>query len=157
MALSELRFPGCITYEKEVDERALNAKAFPLLLIMLTENTFKHNLVMGEPLTLIVRVSVNDSADRVHLIHIDSGEGYPQEFLERFADGSPDQLNAPDGRHVGIQNNIQRLKLYFGETASIHFSNEPGMGARVDIDFPLQSCEESLTANQDTNKEAIIS
>ena len=157
VALSELRFPGCITYEKEVDERALNAKAFPLLLIMLTENTFKHNLVMGEPLTLIVRVSVNDSADRVHLIHIDSGEGYPQEFLERFADGSPDQLNAPDGRHVGIQNNIQRLKLYFGETASIHFSNEPGMGARVDIDFPLQSCDGSLSENQDANKEAIIS
>ncbi len=157
VALSELRFPGCITYEKEVDERALNARAFPLLLIMLTENTFKYNLVMGEPLKLIVRVDVNEAGDRIHLVHIDSGEGYPQEFLDHYSSESKEYFDAPDGQHIGIRNNIQRLKLYFGETAEIEFSNEPGLGARVDIDIPLLPLSESERLNQETNKEAIIS
>ncbi|MBP3218561.1 MAG: histidine kinase [Lachnospiraceae bacterium] len=157
VALSELRFPGCITYEKEVDERALNARAFPLLLIMLTENTFKYNLVMGEPLKLIVRVEVNEAGDRIHLVHIDSGEGYPQDFLDRYSNEGEEYFDAPDGQHIGIRNNIQRLKLYFGETAEIKFSNEPGLGARVDIDIPLLPLSESERLNQETNKEAIIS
>jgi len=155
--LSKLRFPGCITYTAEIDPAAKGAMVFPLILIMFTENTFKYNLVMGEPLKLIVRVDVNEAGDRIHLVHIDSGEGYPQEFLDHYSSESKEYFDAPDGQHIGIRNNIQRLKLYFGETAEIKFSNEPGLGARVDIDIPLLPLSESERLNQETNKEAIIS
>ena len=32
-----------------------------------------------------------------------------------------------------------RLRLMFGDMASIFFSNEPGLGARIDIDIPFIS------------------
>ncbi len=139
--LSKLRFPGCITYTAEIDPEASDAMVFPLILIMFTENTFKYNLVMGEPLQVIVRASLTGTDDdnrRLHLVHIDSGPGYSQEFIEKF-NSSAGEFRLKDGTRVGIHNVDRRLRLYYGDSADLTLSNEPGLGARTDIDIPYIS------------------
>ena len=44
-----------------------------------------------------------------------------------------------NGYGIGIYNTVMRLRLMFGDMASIFFSNEPGLGARIDIDIPFIS------------------
>ena len=137
ISLSELRFPGCIDSAIEIGDDAWNAMVFPLILIMFTENTFKYNLVMGEPLRLIVRAGVYelDGQKRLLLTHIDSGSGYPDDILRFASEGFPGDASA-DGAHIGLRNNYRRLQLYYGDTAQMRLSNEPGMGARIEMDIP---------------------
>ncbi len=136
--LTKLRFPGCIIYEKEVDENSLNAAVFPIMLIMFMENAFKFNLVMGEELKVMIKADVyeKDGEKRLHIVHIDSGEGYSQEYLEGFKKDHSIVIDEGDGSQVGIKNVVHRLQLYYDETATMELSNEPGMGARIDVDIP---------------------
>ena len=138
VALSEIRFPGCITFEMEISEEASRAMVFPLILIMFTENTFKYNLVMGEKLKLIVRAEVyeKDGEKRLHLTHIDSGGGYSEDIMESINQASTAAIADSDGAKIGLRNIAKRLQLYYGESAVLKLSNEPGMGARNDIDIP---------------------
>ncbi len=138
VALSELRFPGCITFELDVSEEASKAMVFPLILIMFTENTFKYNLVMGEPLKVIVRAEVyeKDGEKRLHLTHIDSGSGYSEDILQAGDMMNSSEIAGSDGSQVGLRNIGRRLSLYYGDSAKLVLSNEPGMGARNDMDLP---------------------
>ncbi len=138
--LTSLRFPGCITFCSDIDDEVRNAMVFPLILIMITENTFKLNLVMGEPLKLTLSIHIINRNDEKRLIitHIDSGSGYPQEILDKY-NHPDDQILAGScaGTKIGISNLIKRLRLYYDNTAVLHLSNEPGMGARTEIDIPF--------------------
>lgn len=138
VALSELRFPGCITFEMDISEEASRAMVFPLILIMFTENTFKYNLVMGEQLKLTVRAEVyeKEGEKRLHLTHIDSGGGYPEEIIQMVNYGTASGIAGADGQKIGVRNIAHRLQLYYGESAELKLSNEFGMGARNDIDIP---------------------
>ena len=138
VALSELRFPGCITFEMDISEEASRAMVFPLILIMFTENTFKYNLVMGEQLKLTVRAEIyeKEGEKRLHLTHIDSGGGYPEEIIQMVNYGTASGIAGADGQKIGVRNIAHRLQLYYGESAELKLSNEFGMGARNDIDIP---------------------
>ncbi|MBR6404927.1 MAG: histidine kinase [Lachnospiraceae bacterium] len=138
VALTDLRFPGCLTFEMDISEEASRAMVFPLILIMFTENTFKYNLVMREPLKLIVRAYVyeKDGEKRLHIEHIDSGSGYEENVLQRGNEIASQEIAGSGGAQIGLRNIGQRLRLYYNDTAELKLSNEPGMGARNDIDIP---------------------
>lgn len=131
--LTKLRFPNCITYETEFDDAAMDAGVFPILLIGFVENTFKHNLIMGESLIIkcISKRYQENGEERLHFTIIDSGEGYSDDFLEDFYN---DKIT--DSERIGIKNVENRLKLYYDDSAYMKLSNEEGMGARTDIDIP---------------------
>lgn len=155
--LTKIRFPGCITYEKDIDEMAPSAEVFPLILIMFMENAFKFNLIMGEE--LIVKVSANvylkNDEKRLHISHVDSGEGFSEEFLEQFNNDQYILITDKDGNHVGIKNVVSRLRLYYDESAVMKLSNEPGMGARIDLDIPY--VEYQKPKDEKTTMKGIIS
>lgn len=139
--LTKIRFPDCVTYECSVEPLCEDASVFPMILLMLTENTIKYNLVMGEP--LILRIAghsfIRDDVRYIHLTHIDSGDGFSGEHLDKL--NRLHEFNSPptDGNHVGLYNVLKRMDiLYYGQ-GSIVFSNEPQMGARIDIEVPYES------------------
>lgn len=141
--LTNIRFPGCMTYEHRIDPICENAAVFPMILLMMTENTIKYNLVMGEPLLLQIFVSscVQDGVRRIHLTHIDSGDGFDEESLDALNNLEADSLPMPAGFQVGLYNVFKRLKLLSQGQGSIRFSNEPRMGARIDIEIPYTEYE----------------
>ncbi len=138
LELTELRFPGCLFYSFDLSEDAQNASVFPLILLVLTENTIKHNMIMGEFLTvkIIGYTYVNGSEKRMHLTHIDTGEGFRQATLNEITKLAAHPAPKVDGKNIGLYNIAKRLKLIYNESATIQFANEPGSGARIDIDFP---------------------
>ncbi len=136
--LTKIRFPGCLTYESRISPETKDASVFPLILLMFTENTIKYNMVMEEP--LLIKISsdmvLKGKEKWIHLTHIDSGEGFPEDMLDKLYDRNNKKPNQREGSHLGIHNVAKRLDLVYGEAAAIHFSNEPGLGARIDIDIP---------------------
>lgn len=146
LSLTQLRYPGILSYEIEADEQARSARIFPHMLLMLTENSIKANLVMGENFRVFIRCKVYERSGemRVHLTHIDSGSGFKPQSLETYNHIMEHPEVARNGYGIGIYNIVSRMNLTMGPSADICFSNEPDMGARIDMDFPFQPYEEEL-------------
>ena len=79
---------------------------------------------------------------RIHLTHIDSGIGFDENYLELYNHITDHPEIHEKGRGIGLYNTAMRLNLTFNESAHIEFSNEPGLGARVDFDFPYFAYEQ---------------
>lgn len=137
--LTKLRFPGYLEYNTNIAPGADDASVFPLILLMFTENTIKYNMVMGEPLSIQISAQLIEynGETMIHLTHIDSGDGFSDEILQSLSSMMKHQekLNFK-GKQLGIANVAKRLQLVYGETTRLRISNEPGSGARIDIDIP---------------------
>ena len=138
LELTNLRFPGCLTWFSEIDPQAHNAAVFPLILLMFTENTIKVNMVMDEELTILLRARVylKDNEKRLLLSHIDSGKGFSEDFLHTLRNDFQNPERLKEGASIGMYNINRRLKLFYGDTATMTCSNEPNSGARIDLDIP---------------------
>ena len=73
LKLTALRFPECLKWEIDVAEECRNASVFPIILLMFTENTIKHNMIMGEELRVRITGSLVERNDEKYgvLIHLD--------------------------------------------------------------------------------------
>ena len=136
--LTQLRFPDTLKYEIDLEDGMEQAQVFPLLLLMLTENSIKINVVMGEAFLVRIHgsIHVQNGQKRIHLVHIDSGKGFNKDYLPIYNHITEHPEITEKGKSIGLYNTAMRLKLIFGGSASIRFSNEPDMGARVDMDIP---------------------
>jgi hypothetical protein len=105
---------------------------------MLTENSIKTNIVMGEMLTIEIRAElINENPQlQIHITHIDSGTGFDEKSLRTYNHILDHPEVRKNGYSIGIYNIASRLRLTLGENSTIVFSNELGKGARIDIIFP---------------------
>ena len=131
-----LRFPGCLTWEIHCENACRDIAVFPVLILMLTENSVKHNLTMGEKLTVSIDC-FTENKRFVHIVHRDTGKGYPAEVPE-ILNSMRDMKENPtlDGRRIGLYNIVRRFSLMYGQEGSVRFSNGEDGGARVDIVIP---------------------
>jgi sensor histidine kinase YesM len=150
IALARLRAPGSLEYTEEIDPAVTNAKVFPLILLMLTENTLKYNLIAEEKLRIKITASMVNSGgvQFVHLVHLDSGDGFSAGSIELFSQVK--NGTAADSGHVGLYNTLKRLELAYDGKASIDLSNEPGWGARIDIMLPYGAFEPPALPGKDS-------
>ena len=139
--LNKMRFPGCLIYKKDIREDVEEITIFPMLVLTLTENSIKHNLIMGESLTISISAFLQKTEDGhfLHIIHIDSGSGFSQDLLESLSSINSAGTIQKNGHHIGLLNICSLFRLIYPKNARISFSNEPDMGARIDIDIPISS------------------
>lgn len=120
-----------------VQEHLLEFCIPPLLIQTFVENSLKHNLDLGERFNVEIRIDEQCAADgKVCRIMIsDNGSGFPKKFIEEMDRGA---LCEKDSEyHIGIRNAAARMKLFYGETARIGFSNGPQGGAVVTVLIPM--------------------
>lgn len=148
LELSSIRYPDSLVYRLFLPNNCNDCMIPPMLLLTLCENTIKHNLIMGNLLKIIVTVKRTEPdithgiLGNFHITYIDNGSGYPDEVLKLNNHILDHPEITSDGHHIGIYNIAKTLDLQYHSSASILFSNEPQMGARVDIYIPL-----SVTSN----------
>lgn len=138
LELSALRYPNCLEYTIDVPAELQNAASFPMMLLMLTENSIKHNMVMGEHLSVAIqaRYFIRNGKKWIHIWHLDSGSGYPEETLSQLKSVIRHPEICRDGYHIGIYNIVKSLNLIYGPDAVVSFSNDPNAGARIDFEIP---------------------
>lgn len=146
LQLTAVRFPGYLKWEISVQEECRNASVFPVLLLMFTENMVKHNMIMGEMLNARITAVMRTENKEKYIVmtHLDSGSGYPEEMLQLFNSPVEEQQHDLDGYRMGNYNIIKRLKLMYGEMASVRFSNEAGWGAKTEISIPYRPFDFSI-------------
>lgn len=120
----EQRFGTDLTVNREIDEKAMDG-ILPLLTIQpLLENAVEHGIAPAGGGVITIRCSLNDACMHVEIIN--TGRETGKEDRERIEAALHGQ---PTGRHLGLANIVNRLRLIYGESVSI----------RVDTDTPGQT------------------
>ena len=109
----------------------------PVLLVStFLENSLKHAANSEHGLNITVSGACRQEGEKPFLFLRlrDDGGGYPQELLDYLQSGK--LIPEVDGKHIGINNAIQRIRLIYGDAAKITLSNHSD-GAQVEIWIPM--------------------
>ena len=118
------RFGTDLTMNREIEEKALDG-ILPLLTIQpLLENAVEHGIAPAGGGTITIRCSMNDAC--MHIEIVNTGRETGKEDRERIEAALHGQ---PTGKHLGLANIVNRLRLIYGDTVTI----------RVDTDTPGQT------------------
>ncbi|QUC65864.1 sensor histidine kinase [Aristaeella hokkaidonensis] len=118
------RFGPDLTMNREIEEKALDG-ILPLLTIQpLLENAVEHGIAPAGGGTITIRCSLNDAC--MHIAIINTGRETGKEDRERIEAALHGQ---PTGKHLGLANIVNRLRLIYGEAVTI----------LVDTDIPGQT------------------
>lgn len=124
-----------IHYHENIESQLNNFRIPPVSLLTLVENSFKHANIdyNKEKLDIGIEAQIlaNEEGKLINIVVKDNGIGFPDHWLSRMNNLSDD--------HVGINNFIKRMNLFYKDKCSIAFSNN--RGAQVDI-FILLTEEE---------------
>ncbi|WP_159882154.1 sensor histidine kinase [Paenibacillus puerhi] len=138
MEIQKLRFPRKLTFAVSLPDRYEACVIPPLTIQPFVENSvvhgFKHR---KQVLAISVQIGPDERLDdTIQILIKDNGPGFPPALLEML---QSEQFDGEYGdKHLGIWNVRHRLKMKFGERASVQFSNEEEHGAVVRIRLPMQ-------------------
>lgn len=120
-----------------IDAAAASVSVPPFSILTFVENAIKHSRLVDTSLEISVRCIVLQDGDGDYLnirIH-DNGGGFSQEQLELL---NRTAESVYTDKHVGISNIRARLKLLYGDKATLCFMNLTD-GACVDVFVPLRA------------------
>jgi len=121
IAIEEIRFPGAIDFNFEIDENILQYEMMKILLQPFVENAIKHGF--KKPKTKGT-INIKGYEDAEYLIFevIDDGNGFDMQILT-------DETK----KMFGINNTTERIILEYGYDCGVKFFSKDGIGTRVVI------------------------
>ncbi len=138
--IQKMRFGLDIQMIYDVKEPYMDLIIPKLTLQPLVENALVHGILVKRPRSGMIKMSVMEKGQTYVIIVEDDGVGMPENFLKQLNDGSL----ATKGSHYGIFNIAERLRLYYGESCSIHFESELGSGTKAILSIPQKNNHEDL-------------
>lgn len=127
-----------LSFDYDMEEQVREWKIPVLMVSTFLENSLKH--AVGPEGVLNIRLTARQCSwqerEMLYLKITDNGDGFPGEMLRRLNGGAWDMEQ--EGRHIGISNVLQRLKLIYNEEARVLFSNPEEGGACVEIYIPQE-------------------
>lgn len=127
--LVDFRFRGRIAMHIEIPEELKREKIVKLTLQPLIENAIEHGLAKRRN-DGNIWIKGERQGEKIYIHVIDNGDGVSEEELiklQKQLEESP--INS--GRHIGLRNVNQRLKLVFGEEYGLRLSSMPEGGLCV--------------------------
>ena len=127
------RFGNDLTINREIGEKAMDG-VLPLLTIQpLLENAVEHGIAPAGGGTITIRCDLNDACMRIEIIN--TGRGTEKEDRERIEAALNGQ---PTGKHLGLANIVNRLRLIYGEAVTIRVDTDQPGQTSVSIVLPRQ-------------------
>jgi len=132
--LQQVRLKNKFTCDMEVAPEAKSLPIHKLLLQPFVENAIVHGFEAEQELCeLTIRIWLEDN---LRIMIRDNGKGMPADIVERCNRG---ELEEEQGRkHIGMANAITRLRMYYGESATVFVESTPGAGSTVTICVPVE-------------------
>lgn len=133
----KMRYQSAFSYHIEQDKRTDGCYIVPLIIQTFVENAIKHTVTLDQKIHISVVASMVDDQDKsyVKIAITDTGVGFPIDVLTKLQKG--ENIKQEGGERVGIMNSLNRLHYFYGDDASIQFSNNPTGGSSVEIMIPF--------------------
>ena len=132
--LQRLRYQNKFSFEARVSDEARTARIPKLLLQPVVENSIVHGLA-GKPGFGALILEAERSGDLLTVRIMDDGLGLPPDRLAELRAGAPPAAPAK-GRHIGLANVRERIRLYYGAEFTLSIESEEGQGTRVTLSLP---------------------
>lgn len=148
MSIQQLCKKGQFCYNAFVEEGLEDYKIIPLLLQTFGENSVKHGLIPGRSIEIDLYITkmTLDGQDYLYIVLSDTGNGFPQEILDRIEQDQPIVYGGCE--HLGIRTTLKRIRMIYGNKAQVHLSNmKENYGAVVEVMLPVS--EELLDAGDE--------
>ena len=138
----------------EAEPALLEKKIPPVTLLSLVENCVKYSFRQDQPLKILLTAALlesekGESGPLLNLSVRDNGNGFPDEWLDRF---NHLETNSGDAGGVGTTNLVRRCRELYGSSFHIAFYNglegDEYSGACVDLFIPVEE-EESQDETAD--------
>lgn len=143
LELQKNRFGKRLEYTVDIQEEAKELEIPKFLLMAFVENSCIHGI---EPLIEggSIRVSITSDDTYIYLSVADSGVGIEEECLalleEQIQNTTLEELKGTE--HIGILNNVMRLKIYFQEEVQVVIKSKKNKGTEISIRVPQKKGEE---------------
>jgi len=138
-----VRFSGDIGYEKQVDNRLLEAYMPNMILQPIVENAVNHGIrEMGDKGKITLKVYREDN--NICISIGDNGKGISKENIDKILSGNWEKKQEQyDNNGIGMDNVISRLRLFTENDNAIDIRSEgENMGCEVIIRLPVSNREE---------------
>lgn len=140
LLLQKERFGDQFEYTLQVNKEDLFITVPKMILQPIIENYFKHGFDRSSDkighLTIIVKREQNQLVMTVQ----DNGNGITEMRLnEIYQSLNQDHQRKLSGTNIGLRNVYLRLKLYFGEQASLLIENHEDGGTLITIKLPVET------------------
>jgi two-component system, LytTR family, sensor kinase len=123
IGLEQIRFEERLKASFDIDDESLDFLVPPLMVQTLVENGIKHGISkLTEGGSIHLKTEVHD--DRLKILVRNSGAYVVGEHT------------SPRGLGLGLDNTTHRLKLIYGEAASLHLSAEKNNFVLVEVEIP---------------------
>ena len=133
--LQQTRLKNTFECEINISEETKSFKIHKLLFQPFVENSILHGFEAKKSLyTLKIRIAMKN--DNLVIQIWDNGKGMPVDLVERMNQGV--FLENKDRQCIGMENAITRLKMYYGEEATVFISSQLGEYTNVIIQIPGQ-------------------
>ena len=119
--IQQLRYKDEMEFELNAEEGMERQMVLPMILQTFAENSVKHNI--GLVPLLRIRIDISSGNDRIYITVRDNGAGFEPDMLERI---NKNENISNKGEHIGITNVKERLRIFYGDTASVEINSRPG-------------------------------
>ncbi len=139
--LQQFRLKNQFTCVIDADADVMEDRIHKLLLQPFVENAIIHGFE-GKQSEACLKISVKEEQQRLAVYISDNGKGMEADMVEQFNREMFGKRQT--GHHIGMENAITRLRMYYGEAGEIHIVSAPGEGATICIRIPLGTEEKTL-------------
>lgn len=136
--LQNLRFKGKINLQQDVDPDARSLYILKLMLQPIIENSILHGIQNLYDREGLIIISIRIEEPKVIIKVQDNGIGIRKDELSRIQLGEPAHVRSPGTGKFGLHNIMKRLRLYYGEEATLTVMSKPAYGTTVTITLPYE-------------------
>lgn len=130
--LQQTRLKHTFRCEINVEPEILDFKIHKLLLQPFIENAIIHGFE-GMKREHILKIDMKLEGSFLCITIKDNGKGLEASMVESFNNRD---FKEPESNHIGVENAISRLYMYYGEQISVKFASTLGEGTEVTILIP---------------------
>ncbi len=137
--LQQTKLKNTFECQMNVEPELMELFIHKLLLQPFIENAILHGFE-GMDRKHLLFVNMERDGEFVKISIKDNGCGMPQELVKEINGGIFRKTD--DKNHIGMENAITRLNMYYGESANVVIESEKGQGTAVEIRIPVSQKEE---------------
>jgi two-component system sensor histidine kinase YesM len=133
--IQNIRFENKINFQIDVPDELLEYAIPKITLQPLVENAVLHGILGRAGREGTITIQGKFVQDNIQLLIKDDGVGMNGRQIEDIMMGI--SRSKIGGSGYGVKNVLERIRHYFGESASLIYRSVPSVGTEVEISFPV--------------------
>ena len=131
--LQQTRLKNTFHCEMTIDPEVMHYKIHKLLLQPFIENAIIHGFE-GTKREHVLKIQIKAEENKLSISIKDNGKGMEPSVVEKFNNRA--SYKTENSNHIGIENAISRLHMYYGKEARIKITSILGEGTEISILIP---------------------